>query len=458
MARPSSGQAVKRCACRDPETGKQLGTRCPELSKRGHGKWWGRYTAPAGPNGKRRRPWVGPFDTKTQALEKVRDALTDADAIGFVPDRNVTVTAYLRGWLDSKKKLKASTLDSYREAVELYYIPALGHLKLIDLRDHHLAELYRAIGQINRPMEDGEQPSEVLRRLVAARALSKRKLAEGEKPSLKRQRPLSAARIRRIHAVISSALGTAKKRKLISVNPADFVELPRVAKTKPQVWTNERVTRWQQTGKRPARVMVWTPQLAGAFLDFCEQREDRLYPLLHLVATRGLRRGEVASALWVDTDLDGAKTMSVLAGPEDDDEGPKTEKSVRTFSLDEANIALLRRWRKQQEAERSAAGEDWIDSGRIFTRPDGSPLREDYLSRHFLHLVEAAGLPPIRFHDLRHCSASFALAAGVDMKVVSATLGHARYSFTADTYTSVVPEVAAAAAEATTAIIPRGPR
>ncbi|WP_198662575.1 site-specific integrase [Nocardiopsis sp. TNDT3] len=458
MARPSNGQVVKRCACRDPHTNKQLGAKCPQLSKRDHGSWWARYTAPAGEDGKRRRPWIGPYDTKTEANAELRKAVNEVEELGFVPDRTVTVEAYLRSWLEGKKGLKQSTLDSYTEACELYYIPALGHLKLTELRDHHLSALYTAMGQINN-LPEGEKPTEMLRRLLTTRALApKIKLAAGEKVGLKRKRPLSAARIRRIHAVISSALGTAVKKKLITVNPSSFVELPKAKKSRPLVWTAERVRRWQENGHRPGRVMVWTPQQAGVFLDYAESTHERLFPLFHLVITRGLRRGEVASALWVDTDLDEAKTMSVLAGPDEEDEGPKTEKSVRTFSLDEANIALLRKWRAVQNADRLAAGEGWVDSGLIFTRTDGSAIRDEHLSERFAAVAKAAGLPPIRFHDARHCAASFALAAGVDMKVVSATLGHSRYSFTADTYTSVVPEVAAAAAEATTAIIPRRSR
>jgi len=455
MARPSNGQVVKRCACRDPQTNKQYGASCPQLAKRTHGAWWARYTAPTTKGGPQRRPWIGPYGTKTEAAEALDDARNEAKKLGFVPDKTVTVEKYLRGWLEGKKQLKQSTRDSYTEACELYYIPALGHLKLVDLRDYHLTALYAAMGQINN-LPEGEEPSEMLRRLTAARALApKVKLAEGETPGLKQRAPLSAARIRRIHAVISSAMGTAKKRKHITVNPCEFVELTKAKKSRPLVWTAERVRRWEETGQRPARVMVWTPVMAGAFLDYAESTHERLFPLFQLVLTRGLRRGEVASALWVDTDLDDAKTMSVLAGPDEDDEGPKTEKSVRTFSLDEGNIASLRKWRAVQNGERLAAGEGWVDSGLMFTRSDGSAIRDEYLSERFAAVSKAAGLPPIRFHDTRHSSASFALAAGVDMKVVSATLGHAKYSFTADTYTSVMPEVAAAAAEATAAIIPR---
>ncbi|MFI7615445.1 tyrosine-type recombinase/integrase [Nonomuraea terrae] len=85
-------------------------------------------------------------------------------------------------------------------------------------------------------------------------------------------------------------------------------------------------------------------------------------------------------------------------------------------------------------------------------------MPEEYVSERFAAIIAAEKLPPIRLHDLRHCAATLMLAAGVDMKVISATLGHSRHSFTADVYTSVVPDVAAEAAEATVAIIPRAGR
>ena len=78
-----------------------------------------------------------------------------------------------------------------------------------------------------------------------------------------------------------------------------------------------------------------------------------------------------------------------------------------------------------------------------------------YLSEHFRLLVRQAGLPPVRLHDLRHGSATLSLAAGVDIKIVQEMLGHSTSAFTRDVYTSVVPEIAAAAAEAVAAIVPR---
>ncbi|MCW2882517.1 MAG: integrase [Sphaerisporangium sp.] len=93
-----------------------------------------------------------------------------------------------------------------------------------------------------------------------------------------------------------------------------------------------------------------------------------------------------------------------------------------------------------------AWGEAWQDSGRVFTREDGAALHPATVSDLFARLAYEAGLPPIRLHDLRHGAATLALAAGVDMKTVSAMLRHCSQAITSDTYTSVLPEVAHEAA------------
>ncbi|MGP3917625.1 tyrosine-type recombinase/integrase [Nonomuraea sp. 10N515B] len=449
---------AKLCNCRDPN-GKKLGKSCPDLAKRHHGTWWARYEAPPGPDGKRRRPWAGPYPTKTIAEQEAKKLETGADSGRPVPDRKVKVGVYLQEWLDGKASLKPSTRRSYQEHIDLYYKPGVGHLNLVDLRESHLEKLYAAMRQINN-LPAGEEPGELLRRLVAARKKATWTRDGENGPGLWQRRRLTPARIRRIHATISSALGSAHKRKLIEHNPAPHVELPKVPRRRPVVWTAARVEAWRKTGKRPASVMVWTPQIAGAFLDFCEAEEERLYPLYHLVATRGLRRGEVWGLEWPNVDLE-TKALALLEDEEDEDDGAeddaslKSESSWRTVTLDEENVRLLKAWAIRQKRERLAAGEKWIDSGRVFTDELGAPLRIDYIGDHFDVLVNQAGLPPIRLHDLRHCAATFMLLAKVDKKVVSETLGHKQYAFTQDIYTSVVPELAEAAAEATVAVIPR---
>ena len=100
-------------------------------------------------------------------------------------------------------------------------------------------------------------------------------------------------------------------------------------------------------------------------------------------------------------------------------------------------------------------GPAWVETGKVFVREDGSALHPAAVTERFHAIAESAGLPPVRLHDLRHGAASIMLAAGVPMKVVQETLGHSSSTLTADTYTSVFPMVAAEAAEAAAAMVPR---
>jgi hypothetical protein len=134
---------------------------------------------------------------------------------------------------------------------------------------------------------------------------------------------------------------------------------------------------------------------------------------------------------------------------------PKTSHSARVIALDHTTVAALRRHRLRQHAEQHRPGHR--DSGYVFTGLGGDPLAPDRLTRHFRALATAAGLPPIRLHDLRHGAATLALAAGVELKVVQDMMGHS-IVLTADTYTSVLPEVARTAAEQVASLILKGGR
>jgi integrase len=172
-----------------------------------------------------------------------------------------------------------------------------------------------------------------------------------------------------------------------------------------------------------------------------------------------LRRGESAGLAWEDVDLDGAavavRRQRVLIGREVIEDDPKSEAGERTVPLDAGTVAALRAQRRAQLAERLEWGSAWVDSGKVFTRENGEPLHPATISDRFHELVVAADLPPVRLHDLRHGAASLMLAAGVDLKVVQETLGHSSITLTSDTYTSVYPAVAAAAADAAAALVPR---
>ncbi|MFI0351059.1 tyrosine-type recombinase/integrase [Actinomadura sp. 9N407] len=130
---------------------------------------------------------------------------------------------------------------------------------------------------------------------------------------------------------------------------------------------------------------------------------------------------------------------------------PKTASSSRVIALDRTTVRALRDHRERQQRECQETGPGYCDSGYVFTAANGDPLAPDRLTRLLGDLIAEQGLPPIGLHDLRHGAATLALAAGVELKVVQDMLGHSSVVLTADTYTSVLPEVAHRAAKKTAA-------
>src|SRR5512139_639370 len=261
-------------------------------------------------------------------------------------------------------------------------------------------------------------------------------------------KPLTPATMQRIRATLRTALNAAIRQGLISDNPAGRIELPGARRPRAVVWTQARIEHWERTGERPP-VAVWTAAQTAEFLHGI--RDHRLYAAYHLIALRGLRRGEAAGLRWCDVDLDGGAAFICQQLQQYDGHltvcPPKTAKSARAIALDRTTVAALRAHRELQRQERLGFGEGYRDSGYVFTGLNGDPMAPDRLTRYFGKLIAETGVPPIRLHDLRHGAATLALAAGVDLKVVQEMLGHCSIVLTADTYTSVLPEVAHAAAE-----------
>jgi integrase len=370
--------------------------RCPRdsagemLPHRCRGTWAYQIDHVRDTSGRRKQITKGGFATKAAARAALQEMaavlMTDLDA------HALTIGEYLDEWMVGKHSLKPKTVAVYRDAIELYLRPHLGGVRLLELRAHHLDRFYAAI-EIGR-----------------------------------RGRPLSASTIRRIHAVLRSALSTAVRRRLIPYNPATHVEL---------------------APENPKRPRPWTIEQCQTFLLHTEG--DRLAPLYHLMLVTGLRRGEALGLRWEDLDLDGHCLFVVQQITEVHGRSvvgtPKTKRGSRVVPLDGATVHLLRRQGETQSLERSAWGEAWQEHDLVFTREDGRPLRPEYVTRHFQALARRAGLPVIRVHDLRHTRASVALAAGIDIKVVSDRLGHSTTAITADLYTHVSRGLGRAAAE-----------
>ncbi len=118
---------------------------------------------------------------------------------------------------------------------------------------------------------------------------------------------------------------------------------------------------------------------------------------------------------------------------------PKTARGRRLIALDPGTVSALRAHHTRQAAERLALGPAWSAGDLVFTREDGQPLHPDWFRRRFERRIHRAGLPKIRFHDLRHTHATLALQAGVHRKVISERLGHSTVAMTLDIYSHAIP-------------------
>ena len=413
------GSVYKRCGCLDPVTGRQLGGRCPRLAGRHHGSWYFCLDLPARPGGRRR---IRRGDYRSRAAAAAVLAQLRGPRAGDLGGRVLTAGDWLAHWLVSRTSPASSTIRGYASHVRLYLDPYLGKVLLAELSAEHVQAMFTAITRDYQAAE----------------------------------RPVTAATLNRVRATLRAALNAAIRRGLIEVNPASRAELPRARRPRAVVWTQERLGHWQRTGEHPA-VAVWTAAQTAQFLNAVAAH--RLYAAYHLIALRGLRRGEAAGLRWCDVDLDGG--TAVISQQLQQYDGhlavcpPKTPHSVRVIALDSTTVAALRAHRDRQRAEAAAFGPGYQASGYVFSNLNGDPMAPDRLSRTFKKLAAEAGLPPIRLHDLRHGAATLAQAAGVDLRTVQEQMGHSSIVLTADTYTSVLPEVAHAAAEKVAALIVR---
>ncbi|MFD2683817.1 tyrosine-type recombinase/integrase [Streptomyces phyllanthi] len=496
-----NGSVYQRCSCRDPKTNRQLGTACPRLKQRKHGNWYLRQELPDTADGERQTLRRGGYASKTDAQDDLRLAqsllaLPDASDIegqrtvadmlqaavrnketfpsiedttrrlksGQALVMRLTVGWFLEEWLAGKKVGKG-THRSYGGHIRNHLAPRIGHIRLDKLRVADLSEMFQAIADANVEIrEQNAQRHQALALLKeipiegagnrARRAAIRESIAQ--MPPFRR--PTEATTRQRIRATLRAALNSAMAQQLIIFNPAAHVELDSARRPRALVWTPERVERWRKTGQRPSPVMVWTPEMTGQFLDHVAT--DRLYAMWHLLAYRGPRRGEVCGLAWSETHLDAQRvTISnqtiVVDGWTLEDSAPKTDWGFRTLALDAQTVSALRAHRARQAAERLQQGEAWVDTDRVFTEPDGSWLHPDRVSKAFEKIVSEIGLPPIRLHDLRHGAATLALAAGVDIKLVSEMLGHSTVLITQDIYQSVLDDLSLDAAEATARVVPR---
>lgn len=360
------------------------------VRKRADGRWEATLTLPTGGRKSYYRK------TRAEAMDALTRALRDlAQGLPVVAEKQ-TVGEYLTSWLESAAHdLAPRTLTRYRAHIARNLTPALGKVRLAKL---------------------GPQPIQ---------ALYARKLAEGVAPGT----------VRQMHAVLRRALGEATRLGLTPRNVATLVQVPRSMRIEMQ---------------------VLTPEQARALLAAAREEDDRLYALYLLSLRTGMRLGESLALRWSDLDLTGKTpaahvraTLRYVNADEYYFDPPKTAKSRRRIRLGATEIEALRAHRARQLEERLQAGARWRDDDLVFCTPIGAAICGNHLSgRDFPALLQRAGLPRIRWHDLRHTCATLLLRQNVSPKVVSELLGHSTVTMTLDRYSHVLPDMQQAAIEA----------
>jgi integrase len=231
------------------------------------------------------------------------------------------------------------------------------------------------------------------------------------------------ARVRQqVYALLHCALGRAAAWNLIPSNPCSVISRPRVSRRPVRALNAEEVRRLLRAATG-----------------------DRLEALYSLAVATGLRQGELFGLKWSDIDLGSGqlRVQGTLLNVNGRLElgAPKTEKGRRLVELPDFAVAALREHRNRSVA--SIHPTAWV-----FANTSGGPLRKsNFLRRSFKPLLKRAGLPPIRFHDLRHTAASLMLTAGIHPKVVQERLGHSSISMTLDTYSHLIPSLQREAAD-----------
>jgi len=363
------------------QRGNGTGTVYPR--KNNEGKIIGYRGSYFAPDGKRR--YVS-AKRKGDAERSLREAMTNADR-GLVFDAtNQTVSEYMTRWLEdfAKANLASRTYHNYRLQIREHIVPAFGKMKLSKLDTPNVQALYTA------------------------------KLRDGLKPSS----------IRYIHAVLHCALEKAVELRLIARNPAASARPPKISQ--------EEIT-------------PLDAEQSHGFLEAA--RGDRFECLYVLSLTCGLRMGESLGLKWSDIDLD-AGTLRVHRQLQRVREGgglvfsePKNA-SRRTIDLPQRALEALRSHRKRQLEEQLKVGATRQDDDLIFASSKGTPMdAQNIVNRYFKPLLRRAGLPDIRWHDLRHTCFKLLLGRGTHPKYVQHLAGHASIQLTLDRYSHWMPSM-----------------
>ena len=361
------------------------------VRKREDGRWEGRIVIGHKENGDSIFRYIY-ADTQKELTAKLRQNINAYQGVDLTEESSMTLSQWLDKWLEEyiKGTVRESTLEGYRRDIMNHVIPYLG-----------------------------EKP---LRKIVAAdlRSLYEKLLERGRMKGGNHAAGLSPTTVRSIHNIIHHALRTAAENGLLPSNPAEAVTPPKAVSQAKKILNHDQLDTFKAAVQQD---WIW-----------------RDFFLTEL--TTGLRRGELCGLKWSDFDeeagiLKVCRTIHARKGGGMEEGTTKTCAGTRTILLPSSTAQLLRERKESSQTE-------WIFPNPLCPE---QPVSPGSAYRRLKGLLEEAGLPDLRFHDLRHTFATHALASGVDAKTLSGILGHTKASFTLDTYTHVTGDMHRNAAE-----------
>lgn len=320
-------------------------------------------------NGKRKRKTVY-ARTRKEAAEKLQELRKQIDQGVNLATQRQSVGEFLSYWLENHVQgaLAPKTAARYEQTIRLHLTPAIGHILLPRLSSQHVQTLVTDLRQT-----------------------------------------YTARTTRLHHSILHAALERAVHLGLLSRNPADHIDLPRIDES-------------------PARAI--TREHEAQIFTQAEAEGHRLTPLFQLAIKTGLRREEILALAWADIDLEKAE-LRVRKG--------KTPRSRRTLSISSDIVAILQKHWTFQQQERWLQGTDWKEHGLVFPTALGTPINPSSLWHMWDSLQRRAGIPEphYRFHDLRHTCATRMAEANVHPRVAMEILGHNNIAVTMEIYTHV---------------------
>ena len=362
------------------------------VRKREDGRWEGRIVIGHKENGDPIFRYLSAGSQKA-LVERLNRERNIYQGVDLTEDSRMTLGEWLDRWLEERvaPSVRESTLESYRYHIRHHIKPRLGSKPIGKITADDVQKLYREIQNCGRIQEDP----------VWGHALS-------------------GSTVRRLHGVFHMAMDAAVRAHLIPKNPTEGITLPKKETVPKQVLNDAQLERFM---KEVQNDPVW---------------HDFFYTEL----TTGLRQGEICGLMWSDFDeahgtLSVRRTLHIQKGGRLVTGETKTGTGKRTITLPPSTAGLLAQRKKSSYSQ-------WIFPNPL--RPE-QPANPNAAYNHLKTLLKRAGLPSIRFHDLRHTFATHALASGVDAKTLSGILGHTQASFTLDTYTHVTGDMQRQAAQ-----------